>query len=337
MNKLVSIRGASVADNTAESIASASRRLVDRLFFKNGITDDDVVNITISTTADLTAFYPARAVREAGHAVPLFSCVEPSVDGALERCIRIMITAYSDNPVHSVYLNGARALRPDLCSAYSIALDGPSGAGKSTVAKLVSARLGITYLDTGALYRALGLKCLNENVSTSDAKAVENCLSGVVVGIEYRDGVQCVLLDGKDVSGLIRTPEVSMAASAASAIPYVREKLLYIQRDIASKSSVILDGRDIGTVVLPDAEFKFYLTASAEVRAKRRYDELKAKGERVEYETVLKDVNERDRNDSTRKIAPLKRALDAVEIDSTGLTAEQVADIITESVTETIE
>lgn len=215
---------------------------------------------------------------------------------------------------------------------YSIALDGPSGAGKSTVAKAVAQKLKITYLDTGALYRALGLTCLNNGVDVKDANAVEQCLRDVKVGLDYENGMQRVTVDGEDVTEKIRTPEVSMAASAVSSIPYVREKLLGIQRDIAKCSSVILDGRDIGTVVLPSAEFKFFLTASAEVRAKRRFDELTAKGQMVVYEDVLNDVITRDRNDSTRAVAPLKQADDAVKIDSDNMTAEQVVEFITDYV-----
>ncbi len=334
MSELVSIRGAVTAPNTVEGITEAARRLIDRLFFKNRLQDKNVVNMVFTSTADLTAFYPARAVRESGHAVPLFSCAEPNIDGSLGGCIRVMITAYSDAPVHNIYLNGARALRQDICGSYAIALDGPSGAGKSTVARLVSNSLGITYLDTGALYRALGLKVVSNNVSPSDAEAVERCLKDVSVAIEYRDGAQCVLLDGDDVSGKIRTPEISMAASAVSALPYVRQKLLGIQRDIAAKSNVILDGRDIGTVVLPNAEFKFFLTATAEVRARRRYDELIAKGQSVKYEEVLDDVILRDRNDSTRAIAPLKKAYDAAEINSDQMSAQDVARFIIDRVEE---
>ncbi len=326
--KTVSIRGAITAENNAKSIVDCSKKLIERIYFKNGLADGDVINIMCSSTADLTAFYPARAVREAGHAVPLFSCVEPSIDGAMPKCIRFMVTAYSDKPVQNVYIGGARKLRGDLCGTYAIALDGPSGAGKSTVAQAVAAKLNITYLDTGALYRALGLKTLLEHVLPKDAAKVEKCLSAVDVSIEYRDGRQCVLLGGEDVSGRIRTPEVSMAASAVSAIPYVREKLLSTQREIAKRSSVILDGRDIGTVVLPTAEFKFYLTASAEIRARRRYEELVAKGEKVEYIDVLNSVNERDKNDSTRAVAPLKKAYDAVEINSDKLSADEVTDTI---------
>ena len=338
MDKIISIRGAVTAQNTKQSIISAVKRLAERIYYKNALTDDNVINVMISVTDDLTAYSAARALRESGYNVPLFSCVEPNVDGALKSCIRVMVTAYAseDKAPRHVYLNGARALRQDLTKAYAIALDGPSGAGKSTGAKIVAKRLNITYLDTGALYRALGLKCLNENVATSDADAVEKCLASVEVDIQYDGGVQRVMLNGEDVSGKIRTPEVSMAASAVSAIPYVRQKLLGLQREIASKSSVILDGRDIGTVVLPNAEFKYFLTASAEIRAKRRFDELTAKGQNVVYEDVYNDVVTRDRNDSTRAVAPLKCAFDASEINSDGLTAEQVADLIVSDVTEDI-
>ena len=217
---------------------------------------------------------------------------------------------------------------------YAIALDGPSGAGKSTVAKLVAKKLGITYLDTGALYRALGLVCLNNGVDVKDSAAVEQCIKDVNVNISYRAGVQSVTTDGVDVSSMIRTPEVSMAASAVSAIPYVRQKLLGLQRGIAENSSVILDGRDIGTVVLPNAKFKFFLTASAEVRARRRYDELIAKGQTVVYEDVYNDVVTRDKNDSSRAVAPLKCADDATEIHSDNMTAEEVAEFICAAVDE---
>ncbi len=336
MTKLVSIRGAVTAQNTKQSIEDASRRLIDRIYFKNGLSDDDVVNIVISTTADLTAFYPARAIREAGHAVPLFSCVEPSVDDALLSCIRVMVTAYSEKAVRNVYLNGARRLRPDIAGAYAIALDGPSGAGKSTVAKLVAQALGATYLDTGALYRALGLTAIENGVGLSDEKGLRACLDNVKIEVKLDGGSQRVFVDGNDVSDRIRTQEVAMAASKVSAVPFVRVKLLGTQREFAAENSVIVDGRDIGTVVLPTAEFKFFLTASAEIRARRRYDELIAKGFDTDYETVLKDVNARDYNDSTRAVAPLKKAFDAIEINSDGMNAREVADVIIRAVEEDI-
>ncbi len=328
MNDIIAIRGAVTAFNTVESITRASVRLMDRIYFKNGLTNADIVNISITTTSDITAFYPARAIREAGYTVPLFSALEPNIDGGLGGCIRVMVTARSDRPPYNVYLNGARKLRPDVFSRFAVALDGPSGAGKSTVAKLVSKKLEIAYLDTGALYRTLGLKAVGDNVDTKDPAAVEACLKDAEVGIEFDGGMQRMLLNGKDVTAKIRTPEISMAASAVSAVPYVREKLLGLQRNIAEKHSVILDGRDIGTVVLPNAEFKYYLTASAETRARRRMDELTARGEKTDFASVLAGVNTRDKNDSTRAIAPLKKAFDAVEINSDGLSAEEVADII---------
>lgn len=334
MSDLISIRGAATATNDEQGISRAIVRLIDRIYFKNELTDADIVNVLISVTDDLTAFSAARAVRESGHNVPLFSSVEPNVDGSINGCIRVMVTARGKHEPHHVYLGKARSLRPDLTDTYSIALDGPSGAGKSTVAKIVAKRLGITYLDTGALYRALGWVCHSSGTSTADPAAVEKCLENVSVGIEYRDGIQRVIAGGTDVTDKIRTPEMSMAASAVSAIPYVRQKLLSLQRDIAKTSSVILDGRDIGTVVLPGAEYKFFLTAAAEIRAKRRYDELVAKGQTVTFDEVLSDVITRDRNDSTRAVAPLKRAFDAWEIDSADMTAEQVADRIISAVTE---
>lgn len=332
MGKLISIRGAITAKNTETDITAAAIKLVDRIYFKNELVDECVLNIAVSVSGDLTAYSVARAIREHGHAVPIISMLEPNVDGGLPRCIRLMITADSEHPARHIYLGGARVLRTDYTAQYAIALDGPSGAGKSTVAKLVAKKLGITYLDTGALYRALGLVCLKNGVDVKNEIAVENCIKDVEVGIEYIDGAQRVTANGVDVSSEIRTPEVSMAASAVSAIPYVREKLLGLQRGIAKKSSVILDGRDIGTVVLPDAEFKFFLTASAEVRAKRRYDELTAKGQNVSYIDVYNDVITRDRNDSTRKTAPLKCAFDAIEIVSDAITAEQVSDRIIDAV-----
>lgn len=331
--KLVSIRGAVTATNDVKSITDNTVKLVNCLFFKNALTNADVVNMTFSTTPDITAFYPARAAREAGYDVPLFSCVEPNIDGAVTGCIRVMITAWTEVEPFNKYIGLARKLRKDLTDAYSITLDGPSGAGKSTVAKLVSGKLGITYLDTGALYRALGLVVLRNGVGTKDAPNIEKCLKDVKVGIKYQNGSQAVFVGDEDVSNLIRTPEVSMAASDVSAVPYVRQKLLSVQRDAAADSPVILDGRDIGTVVLPNAEFKYYLTASAEVRARRRFDELTAKGQSVTYDGVLSDVNLRDKNDMSRAVAPLKRAYDAVEINSDGMTAAEVADRIIADVT----
>ena len=213
-----------------------------------------------------------------------------------------------------------------------IAIDGPSGAGKSTVAKLLAKNLGITYLDTGAMYRAVGLKALRTGVSCSDEKAVDEMLKNTEIDVVNDDGVQKVYLDGEEVSGFIREHRVSKAASDISAVPCVRIAMVELQRKIASKKDTILDGRDIGTYVLPNADFKFYLTASVQERAKRRYAELTAKGESCTLEGIAKDIEQRDYNDSHRALAPLKQADDAVLVDTTNLNIDEVLQTLTEKI-----
>lgn len=208
----------------------------------------------------------------------------------------------------------------------NIAIDGPAGAGKSTIAKILAARLGILYLDTGAMYRAIGYKAIKSGVSVTDFESVEKMLKETDVDVKIADGVQHVYVDGEDVSGVIRTPEVSKAASDISALPPVRHAMVALQRIIAAKQDTVLDGRDIGTFVLPKAEYKFFLTASAEERAKRRYKELVARGEKCDLDKIRADIETRDYNDSHRALAPLKKADDAVEVDTTFMTIEEVAD-----------
>ena len=210
----------------------------------------------------------------------------------------------------------------------NVALDGPSGAGKSTIAKALARRLGYVYVDTGAMYRAIGLYVTRAGVPTDSKEEVVPLLENITVELEYVDGVQRVLLNGEDVSDQIRTPEISMAASNVSAIPEVRTFLLELQRSIARKNSIIMDGRDIGTVILPNADVKVFMTASPEERAKRRYEELIAKGQDVNYDDILKDINQRDYNDSHRAAAPLKKADDAYELDTTGMSIDEVVDSI---------
>ena len=211
----------------------------------------------------------------------------------------------------------------------AVAIDGPAGAGKSTIARAAAKALGFIYVDTGALYRSIGLNAIRNNVDLSDSNAIENSLEGMKVELAFdAQGAQIVLLNGEDVSSFIRTPEVSMSASKVSAVPAVRAFLLDLQRNMAKTQSVIMDGRDIGTVVLPNAEVKIFLTASPEIRAKRRYDELIEKGQEVKYEDVLADVIERDYNDSHREIAPLKPAEDSKLADTSGLTLEESIELI---------
>lgn len=207
-----------------------------------------------------------------------------------------------------------------------VAIDGPVGAGKSTVAKMIAKKMNIIYIDTGAMYRTVGLYAVRKGVSTTDKDALKELINEVDIDVEIKNGEQLIYLNKENVTGLIRTPEMSMAASNVSAVPEVREKLVDMQRKLAESKSVIMDGRDIGTVVLPDADTKIYLDASPEERAKRRYDELIAKKQEVTFEEVYNDLVERDKNDSTRAASPLKVADDAIVLDTTSLNLEQVVD-----------
>ena len=207
----------------------------------------------------------------------------------------------------------------------SVAIDGPSGAGKSTVARRAAQELGYIYVDTGALYRAIALYLLRANIKADDVAGVENALKNIEIGLEFSDEGQQVILNGENVSDLIRTPEVSMLASTSSALPVVRAFLLEKQRGLAKTQNIIMDGRDIGTVVLPDAQVKIFLTASVEERATRRFEELTAKGQDVSYEDIYKDIEKRDYQDSHREIAPLKPAADSILLDNTGFAIEQSA------------
>jgi len=206
---------------------------------------------------------------------------------------------------------------------YAIAIDGPAGAGKSTIAKILAKELELIYVDTGALYRSIGYFVTQQGIDTADTAAVVASLEGLKVELRYVEGVQRVFVNGEDVSDYIRTPAISMAASAVSAIPAVRAFLLDTQRDIAAANSVVMDGRDIGTTILPDAKIKIFLTASPESRAKRRFDELQEKGDPATYDEVLADMIKRDYDDTHREISPLKQAEDAIPVDTSGETLEQ--------------
>ncbi len=218
----------------------------------------------------------------------------------------------------------------------NIAIDGPAGAGKSTIARKLAANLGYIYVDTGALYRAVGVNAMRNGADTKNAEQVTATLSSAKVSLRFVDGEQRVFLGEEDVSLAIRTPEASMAASNVSAIPAVREFLFDLQRDIAKANNCIMDGRDIGTVVLPEAQVKVFLTASAEVRAKRRYDELIAKGMEADYNHVLEEMVQRDYQDSHRAIAPLKQADDATLVDTSEMNLEQVLEALETIVKEKI-
>ena len=332
------IRGATtLAADTPDEVRAGVKELLAAIKTKSNLHSEEIVCILLSSTADIKSLYPAKAAREAGFSdCALYSSLEPDIDGSLALCVRVMVLAETDRPVKYVYLRGARSLRKDLSEVINIALDGPAGSGKSTVSKLVAKKLDILSLDTGAMYRAAALKCLKSGVDYAEKSQVERVIDHIDLKVEYRDGRQLTLLDGEDVSGQIRTPQISMLASYVSAYPSVRSKMVELQRKIASEVSCILDGRDIGTNVLPACPFKFFLTATPEIRAKRRYNEDRLKGSAQSYESILKDINERDEQDRNRAVAPLRCAADAVVIDTSEMTAEEVAQTICEKIQEKI-
>lgn len=212
--------------------------------------------------------------------------------------------------------------------SYNIAIDGPAGAGKSTIAKLIAKKKNYIYVDTGAMYRAMALYFIEEGISAEEQDKISSVCKDIDVTLTYENGEQVVLLNGRNVNGLIRTEQVGNMASASSVNKDVREKMMELQRALAKKENVVMDGRDIGTVVLPNADVKVYLTASSKVRALRRYEELKAKGESCDLDVIEKDIIDRDYRDMHRDIAPLKQADDAILLDSSDMTIEEVADAV---------
>ena len=207
--------------------------------------------------------------------------------------------------------------------SFNVAIDGPAGAGKSTVAKSVAALKNFIYVDTGAMYRAMALYFLRQGIDKTDENAINAVLDKVEITIRYENGAQQVILNGENVSGLIRTEEVGNMASATSVYKKVREKLVELQKELARQADVIMDGRDIGTTVFPDAELKIFVTASPEIRAQRRYDELKAKGEEAGFDEILENVRQRDYIDQNREVSPLRKADDALLLDNSHMTISQ--------------
>lgn len=222
-----------------------------------------------------------------------------------------------------------------MAEKYSVAIDGPSGAGKSTLAKAAAAALGICYVDTGAIYRTIGYGVYRRGIDPSDAGAVAAVLPDMQLEMRYdQAGLQRMMLAGEDVTDQIRLPEMSRYASIVSAIPAVRDFLLELQREQARRHSVIMDGRDIGTVVLPGADVKIFLTASPEDRARRRFDELRKRGQEADYDTVLRDIILRDEHDTRRSAAPLRQAEDALLVDTTGNSLDESLDVLLETIKE---
>ena len=329
---MIAIRGATtITEDTAMQVEQATNELLVEILKRNNLDMENVVFVLFSTTADIKSAYPAAAARKIGFTdCALYSSMEPEINNALNLCIRVMIMSdivLKKDEIKHVYLHGAANLRKDL-QKYAIALDGPAGSGKSTIAKFLAKQRDILYLDTGAMYRACGLLAIRSGVDYKDGVAVKKLMQIINLDVKYIDGEQHTFLGDEDVSSLIRTPEVSMAASCISAHKCVRLKMVELQRKIAKKTNCVLDGRDIGSYVLPDAKYKFYVTASVDVRAKRRYAEMLEKGIAVDFDTLKKEIQQRDMQDSTREFAPLVKAKDAIEIDTSDLTIQQVLDTI---------
>lgn len=322
------IRGATtIEQDEKEQILQAVKSLLDEIFSLNALKKEDVSGFLFSLTTDIHSYHPAKAARESGYDfAPLFAAVEPEIDGALPRCIRLMLFTHlpQNTAVKHVYQKEAKTLRKDISQIYNIALDGPAGSGKSTIAKAIAKDYDILYLDTGAMYRACGLKAIRMGVDTKDGQAVEKLLPLIDLKVEYKDGTQHTILDGEDVSLAIRENAVSMAASNISAHPCVRVKLVEMQREIAKRMSCVLDGRDIGTAVLPDAKFKFFITADSKVRAMRRFKELQARGENVDFDKLHQEIVARDKQDSERAHSPLRQAEDATVIDTSNMSVDEV-------------
>ena len=322
------IRGATtIEQDNKEEITSSVKNLLDEIFTLNNLKKEEISGFFFSLTTDIHSYHPAKAARESGYDfAPLFAAIEPEIDGGLKRCIRLMLfTELAEKrTVKHVYQKRAKVLRKDISEILNIALDGPAGSGKSTVAKILAKDYNILYLDTGAMYRACGLKALRLGVDTKDGAAVEEMLPSIDLKVEYKDGAQHTILDGEDVSTAIRENAVSMAASNISAHPCVRVKMVEMQREIAKSMSCVLDGRDIGSTVLPDAKYKFFITADSKVRAMRRFKELSERGETVDFDTLHEEIVARDKQDTEREFSPLICAQDAVLIDTSELDVEGV-------------
>lgn len=324
------IRGATtIKNNTKEDIYAAATEMMQEIIKKNAIDIEDVVDVIFTVTPDITAAFPAAAIRKMGISdIPLLDMAAPDIENSLKMCIRVMVHVITDKKnkqLFHVYLNGAAVLRPDIASRkIAVAIDGPAGAGKSSIAKRVAKELGYVYIDTGAMYRTVGVYAIKNGIDISnESEKLVLALPEIKIDIKYINGDQKMYLNGEDVSARIRENDASMAASAVAAIPEVRKGLVAMQQKMAEQGGVIMDGRDIGTTVLPKAELKIYLTASVDERARRRYLENVEKGIECTFEKIKADVIERDKNDMTRAVSPLKKAEDAVLVDTTDLNFDQ--------------
>ncbi len=341
---IFSIRGAiTIEENTKQNIVINTENLLKEIIKQNNIDKKNIINIIFSTTKDITKAYPAIATRNIGITDCAIMCLqEMDVEDSLKMCIRVMITVSFDKEnisLKHIYLKDAKKLRPDISlknTNFSVAIDGPAGSGKSTVSKIISKELNFIYVDTGAMFRTIALYCLQNNIDCNDKDNISSKLNSIDISLAFKDGIQQIYLNNENVTEKIRTQEIAKNASIVAQISSVREKLLNIQRQIAKNNNVIMDGRDIGTNVLPKANVKIYLNADIDERAKRRCEELSQKNEKYEYHKVRQGIIDRDNLDKNRKISPLKKADDAISIDTTNLSIYEVSTLIIKIIKENI-
>ncbi len=337
---MISIRGANtVKENTKEAILESTKQLLQQIIEQNQLDPSQIVSIIFTATKDLTQVYPAVAARELGLTeASLICCQEMYVEGSLSQCIRVLFHVNSEieqNSVRHIYLGEAVKLRPDIATPLNIAIDGPAGAGKSTIAKALAKKLSYIYVDTGAMYRAIGYYIythMGEDIHDEEKRNqfIDTHIEKINVNIGYENGMQQIFLQDENVTSKIRTQEIGHIASIISTNKYVRLFLVKEQQKLAKRKSVVMDGRDIGTHVLPDAPLKIFLTAGVDVRALRRYKELEEKGESPNLEQIQQEIEARDYRDMHREYAPLKQAQDAVVIDTSNMGINEVVNTIYE-------
>lgn len=332
------IRGAiTVVSDTRDEVLARTAEMLSEIIKANNLKTEDISAIVFTATKDIKSVYPAVAARQLGITDASLMCVqEMYVEGSLKMCVRCSVQIESNKPqseMNHVYLEGAKVLRPDLVKKnkhLAVAVDGPAGSGKSTVAKLIAKKFSIIYVDTGAMYRTVGLYCLENDINPDNRDDVARAIDKINISLENTNGVQRIFLDGKDVSEVIRTQQAAAYASKVAEIPEVREALVEIQRKIGLHNDVIMDGRDIGTNVLKNAQVKVYLDADVAERAKRRCHELEEKGTPADFEKITEEIRKRDENDKNRKYNPLTVAEDAVIIDTTAMDIAEVVSAISE-------
>lgn len=337
------IRGAiTIEENTKQNIVENTTKLLNTIIKENNIKIEEIINVLFSSTKDITKAYPAVATRNIGITECAVMCFqEMYVEESLKMCIRVMLTIRTKmtckDSVRHIYLKDAKKLRPDIYSSNtSVAIDGPAGSGKSTVSKMVARELNFIYVDTGAMFRAMTLYCLKKGIDLTNEKDIAKDIDKIDISLRFVDGEQQIYLNGKDVSSDIREQNISKNVSDIAKIGIVRKKLLKIQQEMAKDKNVVMDGRDIGTSVLPNANVKIYLDADIKERAKRRHRECLLKGEKISYDDIEKNILQRDDIDKNREISPLKKAEDAICIDTTGLNIYEVCEKIIKIIKENI-